>query len=299
MKKAFAFLLLLALPACLAACKKAPAPVPATRETITTVTAAAETVTQAPAARALTPYDGQYLHVRGGEYTLPDGGGTYLAFESQGYRISYSIGEDGVFISDEFNDTPDEMPEIFFMPETINGLPVVGYGLRKLHFNRLRFPDSCDSVISLDLSGAQALEIGPKQPGVEQTRATIGEYVVSPENPWLCAVDGVLLNKERTVLLEYPGGSARQSYTIPDTVTEIADGAFDCTLGGGLGRLVIPPHVTAFPEGEWPGVSGRFDWENTIVYVAPGSAAEAYFGQINESAGGPDAFPPVKVEIME
>jgi hypothetical protein len=81
-------------------------------------------------------------------------------------------------------------------------------------------------------------------------------------------------------------------------VTEIADGAFDCTLEGGLERLVIPPSVTDLP-GDWPGVSGRFDWEKTTVCVAPGSAAEAYFKRINEAAGGPGAFPPVKVEIAE
>jgi predicted small lipoprotein YifL len=208
MKKAFAFALFLALLTGCAACG-ARTPEAAAAAAQASETTAQPTETEAPA-HALTPYDEQWRHARGGEFTLPGASWTYTAFESQGYRISYSVTEDGVFISDEYNDTPDEMPEIFFMPETIDGMPVLGYGLRKLHFNHLRFPDSCDSVISMDLSGAQVLELGAKQPGVEQSRGSMGEYVVSPENPWLCDVDGVLFNKERTVLLEYPGGSARE-----------------------------------------------------------------------------------------
>ena len=44
--------------------------------------------------------------------------------------------------------------------------------------------------------------------------------------------DGVLFNKEGTTLIAYPGGSTvRDEYTVPSTVTAIADGAFVvCTI---------------------------------------------------------------------
>ena len=49
--------------------------------------------------------------------------------------------------------------------------------------------------------------------------------------------DGVLFNKEGTTLIAYPGGSTvRDEYTVPSTVTAIADGAF---VGCPIKKLTI------------------------------------------------------------
>lgn len=64
---------------------------------------------------------------------------------------------------------------------------------------------------------------------------------VDVANPSYSSLDGVLFDKNRTVLIRYPAGRAG-SYTIPDTVTLIQHSAFsDC---GGLTQVRIPNGVT-------------------------------------------------------
>ena len=59
--------------------------------------------------------------------------------------------------------------------------------------------------------------------------------------------DGVLFNKEKTQLIQYPIGKTRTSYTIPDSVTTIGDGAFE--LCESLTSVTIPNSVTAIGIG--------------------------------------------------
>lgn len=63
---------------------------------------------------------------------------------------------------------------------------------------------------------------------------------VSPDNPNYSSAGGVLFNKNKTKLILYPSGSERESYTIPGTVTTIADGAF---LYAVFNTLIIPNSV--------------------------------------------------------
>jgi hypothetical protein len=57
------------------------------------------------------------------------------------------------------------------------------------------------------------------------------------------SVAGVLFNKSQTTLIEYPAGKAGTSYTIPNTVSTIAEAAFaNCT---GLTSVTIPNSVTS------------------------------------------------------
>ena len=68
---------------------------------------------------------------------------------------------------------------------------------------------------------------------------------VAANNPNYCSVDGVLFNKEKTALIQYP---ARKSgaYTIPSSVTTIGKLAFhNCT---GLKSVTIPSSVTSIGE---------------------------------------------------
>ena len=54
----------------------------------------------------------------------------------------------------------------------------------------------------------------------------IESFEVDPENPFFCAIDGVLFSKDRKVLAAYPQGRPDKSYTVPEGVVEIGPYAF-------------------------------------------------------------------------
>lgn len=69
---------------------------------------------------------------------------------------------------------------------------------------------------------------------------------VDPGNPYFCSIDGVLFNKNKTNLIEYPIGKAGTSYVIPDGVIILGNGAFeDCTS---LISVTIPSSVESIGD---------------------------------------------------
>ena len=69
---------------------------------------------------------------------------------------------------------------------------------------------------------------------------------VSAINPNYSAVDGVLYNKNKTILHQFPAGKNIASFTIPNTVTEISGYAFEYCSG--LTSVTIPNSVTSIGE---------------------------------------------------
>lgn len=67
------------------------------------------------------------------------------------------------------------------------------------------------------------------------------EIRVAKDNSYFCDVDGVLFNKNKTVLYQYPCGKDSTDYVIPDTVNIIGEYAFEsCDLT----NITIPESVT-------------------------------------------------------
>ena len=88
---------------------------------------------------------------------------------------------------------------------------------------------------------------------------------------------GVLFNKNKTVLVKYPEGNARNSYTIPDSVTSIVDNAFySCDS---LSSITVDSANTAYSSDEYGVLSNRnktvlvrYPEKNTIKsYAIPDS----------------------------
>ncbi len=70
----------------------------------------------------------------------------------------------------------------------------------------------------------------------------LAKITVSDANANYCSdVDGVLFNKEKTLLIQYPVGNAKTSYIIPNSVTSIADAAF--YNSNSLTLITIPASV--------------------------------------------------------
>lgn len=70
---------------------------------------------------------------------------------------------------------------------------------------------------------------------------------VDEDNPWYSSQDGVLFNKNKTVLIQYPQGNGQHAYQIPETVTGI--GAFAFWSNEGLLRVGMPNRMTSV--GPW------------------------------------------------
>ena len=69
---------------------------------------------------------------------------------------------------------------------------------------------------------------------------------VDENNTEYFSVDGVLFNKDKTILIQYPPDKADAEYTIPDSVTSIGDWAFfDCSS---LTSITIPDSVTSIGD---------------------------------------------------
>ncbi len=81
---------------------------------------------------------------------------------------------------------------------------------------------NCDALTSITIP-ASVTEI--EIMAFEQCNSLSAIYV-APDNPNYSSQDGVLFDKAKTDLIQYPCGRTDPSYTIPDTVTYIDNGAF-------------------------------------------------------------------------
>ena len=74
----------------------------------------------------------------------------------------------------------------------------------------------------------------------------LSEYTVDSDNPAYRAIDGVLFNKDASLLIHYPDQKSTASYTIPEGTIEIGSEAFDdCPH---LETLMIPVSLTTFGD---------------------------------------------------
>lgn len=80
---------------------------------------------------------------------------------------------------------------------------------------------ACGSLTSVDLVNAATIGAG-----VFARCPSLEHITVSADNPNYRSEDGVLFDKNKTTLIQYPIGNARASYSAPDSVTSICDYSF-------------------------------------------------------------------------
>lgn len=96
----------------------------------------------------------------------------------------------------------------------------------------------CAELTSINIPGS-VTEVGRHAFG---KCSALTEINVDPANAEYSSADGVLFNKDKTKLIKFPEGKAvNQSYNVPESVTEIDDGAFtQCALSS----VTVPASVT-------------------------------------------------------
>ena len=67
------------------------------------------------------------------------------------------------------------------------------------------------------------------------------EFIVDENNPYFCSVDGIIYTKDLKTLVAYPNKKEGSTFTIPSTVENISDFAFNNCLQ--LESLIIPKTV--------------------------------------------------------
>lgn len=101
----------------------------------------------------------------------------------------------------------------------------------------ITLPDSLQEVGRRALYGCKALS----------------SIEVSAANPCLTVQDGILYNKAMTQLIRCPAAGGLTAYTVPASVTELAEGAFaSCTS---LESIVLPEGMTSIADNAFEGCS--------------------------------------------
>ncbi|HEY1786503.1 MAG TPA: leucine-rich repeat domain-containing protein [Verrucomicrobiae bacterium] len=78
--------------------------------------------------------------------------------------------------------------------------------------------------------------------------------LVATSNPAFSSFQGVLLNQAQTTLVAFPGGLGGTGYTIPNSVTDIRDYAFENCFK--LTNVTLPNSVSSIQYGAFDGCSG-------------------------------------------
>ena len=103
-------------------------------------------------------------------------------------------------------------PDSLYLPAAVNGMPVTGidaYAFRESGIKTLYIPDTVTFIDPNAFAGSE-----------------IYSFTVSKGNPAFAAVNGILYNKDKTVLLYWPAGRKSQTFSVPATVTAIGENAF-------------------------------------------------------------------------
>ena len=96
----------------------------------------------------------------------------------------------------------------------------------------------CRSLASVNIP-AGVTSIGE---GAFASCRKLASITVDDNNTTFSGTDGILFNKEKTVLMQYPAGKTEQTYIMPETVTAISGEAFSSAK---ISSITISPNVTS------------------------------------------------------
>ena len=153
-----------------------------------------------------------------------------------------------------------ELDNIIFEGENLKHIG--DYAFRYAGFSSFKMPDSvvqvgaslfmdCSNLTSVELSENLRTTIAIEDTAYgQQVSAFNGashlvEIIVPERNPYLKSVDGVLYDKELTIVFNYPAAKDATEYVIPDTVVSIEIGAFNYFTGK---SLVLPEGVESIAK---------------------------------------------------
>lgn len=158
-----------------------------------------------------------------------------FAFEDCAEIISLTLPDSVVFIGDFAFSFCGAMAEIS-IPDGVRSIGEMAFGSCSA-LKEIKLPESLETLgdgVFYNCNGLEEIHIPDS---VIEIGAYLGgncdnlkTYSVSDENACFSAYDGVLFNKDKTVLKSYPCGREDVAYRVPEGVQTIGDGAFDSAV---------------------------------------------------------------------
>lgn len=142
----------------------------------------------------------------------------------------------------------------------------------------IELPDSLVNIGEGILAWSDIKVINIKK-NVSSIKASAFEYAdlteinVSSENKQYSSEDGVLFNKQKTILIKYPDNKEGAEYYVPDGVIEIS---YDSFMPDYLEKVHIPDSVTTMP------LYSVYSYSPLAVYGSAGGTAEKYVKDMEE-----------------
>jgi uncharacterized repeat protein (TIGR02543 family) len=162
---------------------------------------------------------------------------------------------------------------------------VVGMGDYAFSWSNLTSIFIPDSVISIGT-------------GAFDNNKSLTSITVDPSNPNFSSVDGVLFNKDKSLLIQYPIGNSATSYAVPHSVTSIGDGAFASNIN--LTSVIIGNSVASIGNGAFMSTgltsmnipdsviiigSSAFSWNGDLASVTIGNSVTEIEGDAFRGTG--------------
>jgi hypothetical protein len=114
--------------------------------------------------------------------------------------------------------------------------------------------------------------------------ASLAAIGVNGSNPSYSGVDGVLLNKSQTILVQYPIGSTNENYTVSNGVATIGDFSFQSFQN--LTNLTLPSTVTSIgTEAFEYSALEEINLPNSVTNIGNSAFAYSFLDTITMSSG--------------
>ena len=134
--------------------------------------------------------------------------------------------------------------------------------------------NGCHSLTNIDIPNSVTIIVA----GAFSDCEKLTSINVETDNPNYCSADGVLFNKNKTSLVQYPSGK-QGVYTIPAGVTKIISHAFRWSTG--LTSVEIPNSVTSIREGAFVGCTALTSVEIPNSVASIGRQTFYYCSSLN------------------